>query len=102
MNHANSFFHGLDTARPWPLEEWKPSIEIMQQLVSTTRHYAKAGQIHANFRDNRYDFLLFIGRIASRCLPDLYTRIYTLYAILFRYRLLRYIFMMISVELPYR
>lgn len=34
--------------------------EIMQQLVGTRNE------------DMRYDFLLFIGMVASRCLPDLY------------------------------
>ena len=44
----------------------------MQQLVGTARRFAKVGQIHTIFRDTRYDFLLFIGRIETSCLPELY------------------------------
>ena len=44
----------------------------MQQLVGTAWQITKVGQIHTIFRDTRYDFLLFIGRIETSCLPDLY------------------------------
>ena len=53
----------------------------MQQLVGTSMS-----------RDKRYDFLLFIGRVATRYLSDLYPHV--CYVILrqpfSRYRLLRY------------
>ena len=47
----------------------------MQQLVGT------------RYEDTRYDFLLFIGRVLTSCLPDLY-----LHNTLSRYRLLRLYF----------
>ena len=47
----------------------------MQQLVGTRNE------------DARYDFLLFIGRVLTSCLPDLY-----LHNTLSRYRLLRLYF----------